>query len=422
MPRTTETGNAALQIELASPPGWTFTPGDTVIGTVLRTAPILTPDATVRLALVGRVKTKITTTGSSSRSKYRARWLMLGSTTAQILFRGPLHLGAESKGEGLSWSFSLSVPLRPAETAMGGYHSEEGFLPLDKDGISQHTLPGSFFSQNLGWRMSSEGFVEYFLEAWLRYHHRGGQFEVHRATCPVTIRPYPPVVIPSNDIIQHREIPRTIRSQRLLPGMECADLTLKQKAQRFLGSSKVPEVHGVVEISWPRIIQLGSLVPIPLTLNIIPQPEKTSESIRDIGLVFRVNWVSMVLKSTTTVLTPGDMRRLLTEDDSHAIYHYLNLENEFQDLETPLEFSAEEVKETGKKNPVDLGEMFNLSLHSHGLSAGDRLLASVPTIQPDIFTYNLRHSHLLKLAVSLTIAGETITVPLSADVMILAAD
>lgn len=422
MPRTTETGNAALQIELASPPGWTFTPGDTVIGTVLRTSPILTPDATVRLALVGRVKTKITTRASSSRSKYRARWLMLGSTTAQILFWGPLHLGAESDGQGLSWSFSLDVPLRPAESAMGGYHSEEGFLPLDKDGISQHTLPGSFFSQNRGWRTSSEGFVEYFLEAWLRYHHRGGQFEVHKATCPVTIKPYPPVVIPSNDIIQRREIPRTIRSQRLLPGMECADLTLKQKAQRLLGSSKVPEVHCVVEISWPRIIQLGSLVPIPLTLDIIPQPEKTSESIRDIGLVFRVNWVSMVLKSTTTVLTPGDMRRLLTEDDSHSVYHYLNLENEFQDLESPMEFSAEEVKEPGEKNPVDLGKLFNLFLHSHGLSAGDRLLASVPPIQPDIFTYNLRHSHLLKLAVSLTIAGETFTVPLSTDVMILAAN
>lgn len=413
MPQTTESGNADLHIELASPPGWTYTPGDNIIGTVLRRSPIIAPEATVKLALVGRVKTKITTNGSSSHSKYRARWYLFSTTTTQVLFRGPLHSFNEN---GLSWPFELGIPMRPAESALKDHYSEEGFLPLDKDGLAQHTLPGTFFSKNKAWRTSSEGFVEYYLEAWLQYR-RGGLYEVHKSTYPITLRPLSPVIFPGGSDIQHHKIEQKLRSQRLLPGMEHADLTLKQKTQKFLGSSKVPEVHYRIEIGWPRAVQLDNPSPIPFTLNVVPQQEMTSTSIKDIGLKVRLNWMSMIIKSTTTVLAPGDLRRLLTEDDSHTVCHYLNLEKALERLEGPLEFSVERENE-----PLDMGGLCQLVLHPHGLSAGDRHLATVPTIQPDIITYNIRHSHLLELKLSLSVAGETYTVPMSTELMVLAAD
>src|SRR5699024_4833348 len=103
-----------------------------------------------------------------------------------------------------------------------------------------------------------------------------------------------------------------------------------------------------------------------------------------------------------------------------SVNHHLNLERAFRDLEVPIEFSIDKTRDNG---PVNIGSMFQLVLCSNGLKAGNRRLASVsyPYIQPDLVTYNIRHSHRLEMEVSLTIAGERHTVPVSGDVMILAA-
>jgi hypothetical protein len=87
-----------LQIELASPPGWHNTAGDTVIGHVTRSAPIVSPDACVRLSLVGRLKTKIYRESSVLKGSQKFRSLgHLWTPKPQILFRGPLHLPKSKK-------------------------------------------------------------------------------------------------------------------------------------------------------------------------------------------------------------------------------------------------------------------------------------------------------------------------------------
>ncbi|OJJ80418.1 uncharacterized protein ASPGLDRAFT_872637 [Aspergillus glaucus CBS 516.65] len=424
MPRTKETGNADLQIDLASPPGWTFAPGDTVIGTVLRRSHIVAPQATVKLSLVGHVRTKITPNGSSSRGYYRAHWYLFSTTTTQVLFEGPLHVPKDSSNgkDESSWSFSLPIPMKPADSALGGHYNKEGFLPQDKYGIAQHTLPGTFITCNNDWNHSSEGCVEYYLEARLQYHQRGS-YNFDRATVPIIMRPQAPIVFPDCDLQRHT-IDQIFRSQRLLPGMERADRTFRQKTQRLLGSSKVPRAHYSVEIGLPRVIQLDNRSPIPLTLNIVPPSQQgmtSSIGVQNAGMRVRLNWVKMSIKSTTTLLAPRDARKLLTKSDAHSVNHNLNLERAFRDLDVPIEFSIDKTRDNG---PVNIGSMFQLVLRSNGLKAGNRRLASVPYpyIQPDLVTYNIRHSHTLEMEVSLTIAGERHTIPVSGDVMILAAN
>lgn len=418
MPRAKETGNADLRIDLKSPPGWTFAPGDTAIGTVLRRSHIVAPNATVKLSLVGHVRTKITPNSGSSRGYYRGHWYLFSTTTTQVLFEGPLHVPNESGGgkDESSWSFSLPIPMKPADSALGGHYMEEGFLPQDEFGLAHHTLPGTFVTSNNDWNHSSEGYVEYYLEARLQYQ-RGGRYELDRATVPITMRPQPPIVFPDYDL-QRRKIDKIFQSQRLVPGKECTDLTFRQNMQRFLGSSKVPRAHYSVEIGLPRVIQLDNQSPIPLTLNIVLPTSSTG--IQNAGLKVRLNWVKMSIKSTTTLLAPRDFSRL-TKRDTHSVNHHLNLERAFRDLKAPIEYSIDNAR---NNVPVNIGGMFQLTLRSNGLKAGNRRLASVsyPYIQPDLVTYNIRHSHRLETEVSLTITGECHTIPVSNDVMILAAN
>lgn len=152
MPRMQKTGSPSLQIDVASPPSWTFTAGDTVIGTVVSRTPIVAPEATVTITLFGRVKTKITVrknTGNGTRTEhYRGRWLLVGSETRQVLHRGPVHL-ARGSSEPLSWPFSIEIPTRPVSSIVGQSAGAKSFLPLNN--IADHLLPGTFYSFGNSW-------------------------------------------------------------------------------------------------------------------------------------------------------------------------------------------------------------------------------------------------------------------------------
>ncbi|KAF7585655.1 hypothetical protein BBP40_010358 [Aspergillus hancockii] len=416
MPRTVTTGSANIKIDLASPPGWTYIAGDTIIGNVVRRLHIVTPEASVTLALVGRVKTKITVkrrnNNGTSTSHYRGRWDLLGNTTRQILFQGPLHLAPDSASDGLIWSFSLDIPAQPTDEVLRGHNKAESFLPLNQDHNLHHVLPGTFYSNSRGWRTSSEGFVEYYLEAELRYS-RGGSFEIQKATMPITMRP-PAAGIPSSYELQQWVEEKRIRSQRLLPGMEHAELSLKQKTQKLFGSSKVPEFRCMVEVSWPKAIQLDNPSPIPLIIGIVPS--HTSPEISDVAHKVQLNGINLNIRATTLVLAPSNFSTSSAHDDIHSSRHHLGLARVFQQLQQPIMFS------TGKGNePIDIGNMLGLTLRSDGMTAGGQHLTAGWNLYPDFVTYNIKHGHSLELEASFTVAEETLTVKMSSGLTILAA-
>ncbi|KNG80188.1 hypothetical protein ANOM_011404 [Aspergillus nomiae NRRL 13137] len=416
MPQTAKTGNENINIDLASPPGWTYIGGDTVIGNVVRRSHIVTPDAMVTLTLVGRVKTKITVKRNNgqttSTSHYRGRW-QLFHTSRETLFHGPLHLPQGSVNNPLIWPFSVEIPTRPSYQVLQGHCPEESYLPLDKETLARSTLPASFFSSGRGWRTSSEAFVEYYLEAQLIYG-RSGSFETEIATFPITIRHAPQAGIFNYDL-QSRVLAGRAKSQRLLPGMEHAELSLKQKTQKLFGSSKVPEFHYTVEVSWPYAIQLDHPAPVPIIIGV--KPSSASPEIRDVGQKVQLNWVNMTIKSETMVRAPGNLTPTYTHNHTHSSSHPIGLKQAFLKLENPIVFT------TGKGNePVDIGSMFGLLFHSNGSTVGGLRNTTYTGPSPDFVTYNILHRNGLELAVSLTVAEETKEFKMSSGLKIFAAE
>lgn len=164
-PKWGDPGN--LKINVAAPPNWTFAPGDTIIGTVVRQTPIVSPNATIRLALKGSTETRKeeSTGGNDSRWTLVLKWDLLDSQPEE-LFRGPLHL-ADGSEECLAYPFEMKVPLGPSLTQITRHENEKNHLPMDHESGAKHTIPGIFFSSNEG--ASASGSIRYNLEAELQY-------------------------------------------------------------------------------------------------------------------------------------------------------------------------------------------------------------------------------------------------------------
>ncbi|RJE26713.1 hypothetical protein PHISCL_00944 [Aspergillus sclerotialis] len=421
MPRTYKSGSANLHIDLAAPPKWSYAAGAEIIGNVTRHSPVVSPEASVTLRLNGRVKTKITVSrGQNGKDVYRGRWNLFQPRSV-LLYKGPLHLGQDGS-DPLLWPFSINLPTGPDLSVLTGHFKGESFLPLNEDHVTNSPLPGTAFviNDSIGSR-TSHGFVEYFLTATLQYN-RAGSLETDAATLPITVR-HPPGPIPATVI--YRTKPWTtdekIHSQRLVPGMESAELSFKQKTQKFFHSSKVPGLHFTVEIGSPRVIQFDNPEPFPFTVRLVPQRKTTSPAIRDVVYQFRLNWVKMKIKSSNTVIAPGNwidsVHRHETEEKSS-----FNLEQAFSRLECPVMIPCSE----GEKNKVNIGSMLQLVLHSNGLNAwltsGGRPLPLVANFAPDYTTYNIRHRNLtVEWELSLSLVEETISVKAKLPVQILPA-
>lgn len=90
--RTTRTGSDALTFDVAEPPNWSYAPGDTIIGNLVRKEEIVSPDATVKLGLVGRAVTEITEPSDRRITRqYTGACSYLG-VEQDVVFKGPLHL------------------------------------------------------------------------------------------------------------------------------------------------------------------------------------------------------------------------------------------------------------------------------------------------------------------------------------------
>ncbi|KAH8692319.1 hypothetical protein BGW36DRAFT_303750 [Talaromyces proteolyticus] len=415
MPRTEKIGSASLQIDVASPPSWTFAAGDTIIGTVIRLSPIVAPEATVTIDLIGRVKTKISVrknTGNGTRTEhYRGRWILI--RTSQVLHRGPLHL-AEGHGIGsdcLSWPFSIEIPTRPLASLAQNNSDQQSYLPLNN--VAEHPLPGSFYSFRNGWSTKSEAFVEYYLESTIRYT-RKGSYETGNATRPVTLQHPSSGSIPASQQLQRRTFQITVQTQRLLPGMEHAELSFTQKTKKFFHSSKVPTFGFNIEIHLPSAIELEIPSPIPFVIKFSSNTVSTSPIIQDTVQTVRLNSVRMLLKSTTTVIAPGNFLASNTHNDTQSNEHDLGLHTIFSKLEKPIEFES-----TKGDQEVDIGTMLQLILCPNGLYTGSRRLGLVSPISPDFVTYNIKHWNALLLEFLFTVADEKVERKFSVPIKIM---
>ncbi|KAJ5808295.1 hypothetical protein N7474_009564 [Penicillium riverlandense] len=406
MPHHAPAGNYYLKFDLAAPEGWTYAPGDTIIGNLVRKTQIVTPEAVITLSFTGRVKVKITHAAGNSKHVYRDSWELLNSES--VIFQGPLHLAAEDGDlfakSPLTWPISVDIPYKPKPIPRGKVHNS--FFPRDNPGHPGYrTLPGSFHSEGQVYGSWWACYVEYYLRARLRYNF-GGVAHSHEAVCPILVR-YP--AAESSQL----SVPKTLRgnflrrvtSQRLFPGMENAELSVKQHVQKFFYSSKLPSFNYALHLTVPAAIQLDNPIPIPLQVEVVPDLAGTSGSIKDVAQRIRVVEIQAILISRTHGLALSKVR------ESPRDYKYeqktdLNLQRAFAALESPL------IITTGKGNePVHVGNMFQLTLGSQGLRTGNRRLhpswkKGLSQIYPDFTTYNIQHKHTIEWKIRVNIVGE----------------
>lgn len=396
-----------LEIYLAAPPGWTFAPGDTIIGNVVRKAHLITPEASITLFLRGIIETKYTAQ-SINETEHGARWNLLG-LGQQRIFQGPLHI-PRGKDEYLISPFELKIPMRPWKSPVKYHSQEKSFLSLDDDSVTHHTLAGSFSSH----QNCDHARIEYYLEAVLRYSY-GGSHATSTATCCIVLRHTS--IEPALFYYQVNQCKKrlTVQSQRLMPGMENAHLSFRQKTQKFFGSLKVPQASYRVVFGVPKKVQLNNPDPMPFIVKIIPVFKKTSRIVQNIPQMIEIHSVKLTVEATTEPLPPGNFKLSNGKRDNHTIKHTVLLS-----MKSPIVFS---VGEGGSE--VDIGRKFEIRLHTDGLKVqqeGTRRVNHYASVYPDFISYLIRHKHWLLWEISLSVAGERQKVGSSASLEVVAAD
>lgn len=188
--------------------------------------------------------------------------------------------------------------------------------------------------------MVSPGSIEYFLEAELRYA-RGGSIATSRATCCIVLR-HTPIEPPLLDHdLKRYPSTLTVQSQRLMPGMQDANLSLRQKTHKFFGSFKVPKFTYKMEVGVPEKVQLDHPVPMSFTVKIIPVPDKTSESIRGVVQRIQIHTLKLSVKAMTDFRAPGNYNVNNVHYDHDSQVHTVLLSDAFN-IKTPIVFSVGE--------------------------------------------------------------------------------
>lgn len=470
-----------LKIELAAPPHWTFAPGDTVIGTVVRRNHLVTPKATLDLRLTGHTQTKIDDfvagyagyggypgygphpmPGAVGR-QHGAYWNLLPTWKANVLWNDTLHISPDDDD---NWSVPFEVPIPVSlekEFLRRHHHAEESYLPVDahadahdETSLATQVLPGSFLARRpydpSAGNGGCEGSIVYKLEATLRYTH-GGSPTTIKASCPVTLRhisQHPPAYNDSkhdgdsgsgsgsgsgSDKLAHRcSYPVTVQTHRLNPALqdERAHLSFSQKTQQFFGTSKVPQFTYRVEFGMPRTVSLSSTLregndssTFPLTLAIVPDshPHKTSPALHGNTQTFQVRSMRISLDAVTEVrATGGGGKGIRT---AHHVYPHAVFVSMSSSSSNVVELIASDEKSVSK---VDIGSLLGLRLGPNGLlrrgmssSAGARSAengARVNALYPDFTSFLIKHSHKLSCEVEVRVAGESVKVHSAMSVVV----
>lgn len=394
MPQTQAKSSGCLAIQVDGSPKPRFSPGDVIIGRVQRTSPIVSPRARVSISLHGRAKSRLVVHHGQSSTVYRGRFQFFDDRqNVYQLFDGPCHIEAGSQSD---WPFAVTVPtsLNHGVLTRGNPYGRS-FLPLTPGDVANHPLPSTFS----GGSSSVSAFVEYFLHAklWLHVHD---STEFHEAILPIAIwNPWrdPPI---TEFKLRRHNIPYTITSQRLVPGMEDAKLSISQKTQKFFGSSKVPVLNFVPEISIPTVIQIENPKPFPFLIRINPVWSKTSEIIRNVPQKVRLTHIELHLKEDVEIKCDSFSSRGRGGSNSHKrdLRADVALRSLGKDVYIPC------VGGGSPAQPLDLGNLLNFRLGYAGMI---RQISVHPHgIYPDFMTYNIRNTHRLKWEVHISVANE----------------
>lgn len=227
--------------------------------------------------------------------------------TRQHLHQGPIHI--PPAGSPAVWEFAIEIPTNPSPRAVVSEMKdpEASYLPLTPESIASYPLPSSFATSGRRRNTRFDAYVEYHLEATLQQQASSSKHGTDSATATLPIRVCaPPMPYPLTDFdLARRSTPFAASSYRLVPGMESAELTFKQKSKKFFGSSKVPLFAFTLQYDGPAVLQLGNPSPVPFRVRVVPDGPRTSEVLREVPQIVTLSQLELVLKADTCVIAPG---------------------------------------------------------------------------------------------------------------------
>ena len=399
MPRTELKTSPELSIKLDDPVASHY-PGETVTGEIIRRIHTVSTRAWITIRLYGRTKSKLTIRRNNGNNTtthhYRGRFNLFGpGEICQKVYDGPVHI--PPGGGPQTWRFALIIPTGPSPRSVKMENLQDrSFLPLNDADIAASSLPPTFAFESAGWRERFHCFVEYYLEAEFRQENSS---HIAKAAVPI---PIPTASIPypfEKFDLNTRKYPGCIKSQRLIPGMENAELSFRQKTQKLFGSSKVPQFSFSVQVDYPTTIQMQNPNPISFKIRIVPDRARTSDVILDVPQTIKLTSLSMEIEATTSIICDATFSaRTANATEKHNFANRVPLLGN----RSPITISPDP-----DAKALDLGALLELSLHPQHASVGGRALPQFGRLYPSFVTYNIKHSHRLRWQLILEAAGES---------------
>ncbi|SPJ73853.1 uncharacterized protein FTOL_03583 [Fusarium torulosum] len=389
MPQTSFSSSSILGIRLQGERP-SYSPGDTIIGSVYRKAPTVSPDSSVAIALCGRTKSKMVISTTNGTTIYRGRFAVIPERACrQKIFQGPLHI--ESGGDEQVWPFAITLPQYVDPTYVQGERQKESYLPL---GVADHIIPSTFSLLSNG---TTEAFVEYFLKATLVLTGQG-HVERPEATLPFILEGRSPDPPGADFGLRGSKNRQSVSTYRLIPGMEDAKLSFSQKMKQSFSTSSVPTFLFDLLVDVPTIVQLDNPNPIPFKIHAVPDWNATSEVIKDIPQQVKLMSVSIRVVTSTEILCEGTFS---PHDKVKKEEVDLCIMTAFRGLTRDMNIPC-----TEKSSPIDIGELIDLRLGHSSPGFPKRHGPGDVRFSPSFTTYNIRHSHKLNWTVKGEIAGE----------------
>lgn len=367
-------------------------PGATVTGRVIRQLPIDTSRAQLTIQLRGRDKVKLSNQEFMVFVPCRARSNLLGGDLRETLYSGPLHIPAPGQPSEVFFScpFSIKVP----------YYDLHG-----------RNLPFTFYTRTWSPTSVFRAFVDYWLEASLSNRASPSARDV--AVQPIRVEHPPlPLVLPPPEV-HFWSCQKTVRSQRLLPGMELSRLYLADRVTRTLQALRVPHYTFRVDVAYPHMIQLDAASPVPLYIRATPLHEHSSEVLGQRSRLIELRSLRVSLVARTTAVLQGvvseNAKRKLCRDEEVLKAKW-----------TPRELEALWLPSDPDEAALDVGSLIlKLRFGALGLwysKCGDEdavfedVGEGETAVYPDFETEDIRHSHLLRWELELKVALETVRV------------
>lgn len=393
MPPTAKTCSSLLSIAIDEP-AKVYSPGDVVVGHVIRQQHLVSAQTRITLTLCGRAKSRLEIQSGQSHKVRRSRFQLIDERqSSQLIHDGPIHI-PQGGEQPLVVPFTVDIPTHVPREMSG--NERTSFLPLDPDSVAHQRLPSTISTPSRNSRV--EAFVEYFLEAKMDVSGHDGI----TATIPIVLRSYIDGPRITNYHLKSSHQICSVSSQRLVPGMQDAEPSMKHKMKLLFGTDPVPTFGFRLEVGTPTVMQLEDPGPVPITLRAVPDWRYATEKVK--GVPQKITLRKMHLAIETRTLARAD-----------DVFDPYEKESKYK-MDVPfdrvigtlaLHGNSMTIPCTDEWPALDIGDKFGFRIGYEGPAGIWKTTPGLPTrIYPTMETYNFQVSHRLHWEVILDVVGK----------------